>query len=188
MASIYKISGERFIFAAGSWTGKILGPSVPVEPVKGQILIFKLPEKPEFSAWETPVFCGRSPAPDSILCYMTPKKDGHLLVGATMEKKGFDKSENKPAVKAMVNHLTPIFSRLDSLPFKGTWVGLRPGSPDGLPLLGPLPDYQNLYIASGHSRNGILLSALTGKVFAELMLEGKTTFPLTAFSPGRFKK
>jgi glycine oxidase len=66
------------------------------------------------------------------------------------------------------------------------WAGLRPGSPDGRPILGRLPGWENVFVASGHFRNGILLAPITGRLMAQLILEGRTQLPLEPFSPSRF--
>lgn len=185
--NISKFSAGKFVFATGPWTGKLLGAAAPVEPVKGQILIFELPEnlkKP--GAWESPVYIGDTPGESPIHCYFVPKRDGHLLLGATMDRKGFDRSENPQAAERMTRYACEIFPGLENFPFKGSWVGLRPGPPDGLPILGALPGFENVFVAGGHLRNGILLGPVTGKLLAELLIHGKPSLSLDPFSPARF--
>lgn len=178
---------DRFIFAAGAWTGKILNGLVPVEPVKGQILIFEMNgeyAEPSFS--RSPLFLGNTPGENPIHCYLVPKKDHHLYLGATMEHRGFDQSENKDATTRMVEYALRIFPDLSAFGFKGAWIGLRPGSSDGLPLLGLAPGLENVYVASGHFRNGILLAPITGKIISDILFERKTPFNPEPFSPARF--
>ncbi|MBI4217641.1 MAG: FAD-dependent oxidoreductase, partial [Elusimicrobia bacterium] len=183
--NVSKFIAGKFIFAAGSWTGKLLNGLVPVEPVKGQILIFQMPEKwPWRNQWESPVYAGKTPGHDPISCYFVPKMDGHIFLGATMENRGFDKSENKIATQRMADYATQIFPDLASFPFKGVWVGLRPGSPDGLPLMGLVPGKQNVYVASGHFRNGVLLAPITGKLFSDLIVRENHS-ALLSFAPNR---
>lgn len=184
-----KFFAEKFVFATGSWTGKVLNDLVPVRPVKGQILIFEIPmEWGKTHNWETPVYFGKTPGPEPVNCYFVPKKDGHLFLGATMEDCGFDISENEKATEKMADYACEIFPELSSFPFKSVWVGLRPGAPDQQPVFGLVPGFKNVYVASGHFRNGILLAPITGKIFAELILQGRSSFPLESFSPERFSK
>lgn len=184
---VSKFVAEQFVFAAGAWTGKLLNNLVRIEPVKGQILIFQIPPaEKELQKWEIPVFCGQTPEPEPISCYFVPKKDGHLLLGATVEKRGFDKSENQDATKKLLKYGCKIFPKLSSFKLKAVWTGLRPATPDYLPVLGCAPGFKNVYVASGHFRNGILLAPVTGKIFSELILNGRSTFPIQSFSPERF--
>lgn len=178
----YRFSANHYIFAAGSWTGKIFKNLVPVSPVKGQILIFPTPKN--MLQWEAPVFCGNTP--DGIHCYLVSKKDGHLYIGATAEDRNFDKSENRKATKSMVEYISELFPEVNAASLKGVWVGFRPDTPDHLPVLGTHPNLKNVLIASGHYRNGILLAPITGKIFAELILKGRSSFPIESFSPLRF--
>lgn len=178
---------DRFIFCAGPWMGEFFGDGIPVQPVKGQILIFQMPEKFQRDfGWEAPVFFGETAGPDPIHCYFTPKKDGHLFLGATSENKGFDKIENETSTERMLEFASEIFPSLSAFPFKGSWVGLRPAAPDRQPILGLMPGMDNVYVAGGHFRNGILLSPITGKIISELILNGKTSCPIEPFSPERF--
>lgn len=175
-------SANHYIFSAGSWTGKIFQNLVPVSPVKGQILIFQTPKN--MLQWEAPIFCGNTP--DGIHCYLVPKKDRHLYLGATAENRDFDKSENRKATKSMAEYVAELFPEVTAASLKGAWVGLRPDTPDHLPVLGVHPNIKNVLVASGHYRNGILLAPITGKIFAELILKGKSSFPIEPFSPSRF--
>lgn len=175
----------RYVFAAGPWTGLLLNGRVPVQPVKGQILIYDLPERHR-KTWRAPVYCGHVPGPEPMVLYFVPKEDGQLLVGATGENRGFDKSENPEATARMSRAAAEILPELAKLKPRATWQGLRPGSPDQMPLLGRLPGFDNVYIAGGHFRNGILLAPVTGKLMAELLTGGKTSLPLEPFSPARF--
>ncbi len=185
--NLSKFTADHFVFAAGPWTGKILKGLVPVEPVSGQILIFDMPESwRNRHPWLSPIYFGNTPGDDPVHCYFVPKGDHHLLLGATVQSRGFDRLENSAASKKMTDYACGIFPELADFPYKGSWVGLRPGSPDGMPLLGALHSFENVYVASGHYRNGILLSPITGKLMAELILDGKPSLSLDPFSPARF--
>lgn len=183
--NLSKFVAEKFIIAAGAWTGNLLNGLIPVNPIKGQILIFQMSSSwIEKNQWNTPIYLGEIEHPQQIGCYAVPKKDGHLIVGATAMDRGFDKSEDKESTELMADYISKIFPEVSSFPFKGFWAGLRPRSPDGLPVMGLVPGYENIYVASGHFRNGILLSPITGKIFADLFL--KNSKEPEAFSPQRF--
>ncbi len=181
---------DKFVFAAGSWTGRLLNGAVPVDPVKGQILIYETPSGWAKSRnWQTPIYAGEVPnSPVPAACYLVPKGDNEIWVGATSEKRGLDKSENEAASNALAKYAAEVMPDLSSFKLKTVWIGLRPGTPDNLPVLGLLPGSENAYVASGHYRNGILLSAVTGKLMADLILKGKTTLNIDPFSPARFSK
>ena len=186
--NLSKFTADFFIFAAGPWNGKLLKGLVPVEPVRGQILIFEIPEPWRARhSWRSPIYLGDTPDSDPVHCYLVPKDDNHVLLGATVQRRGFDRLEDEAATRKMTRYACSIFPDLADFPYKGSWVGLRPGSPDGLPLLGALDGMENAFIAGGHYRNGILLAPVTGKFMAELILDGKTSLPLDPFSPSRFR-
>ncbi len=183
-----RYSADKFIFAAGSWTGSLLKNAVPVGPVKGQILIYETPAGwAKSKGWNSPIYCGPVPnSPVRAVCYLVPKENNELWVGATAESRGLDKSENEEATKALAKYAAELAPEIAAFKLKSVWVGLRPAAPDLLPVLGLLPGYENVYVASGHYRNGILLSAVTGKIFADLILKGKSAVSLDPFSPSRF--
>ena len=182
-----KFTAEHFIFAAGAWMGRLLSGRVPIEPVKGQILIYETPAGwAEAKGWRTPIFCGKIPGPNSALSYMLPKSGNEVWLGTTAEKRGLDKSENLEATHQISKYWTEFLPELSTFKLKSVWTGLRPGTSDDLPILGLLPGFENIHVAGGHYRNGILLSAVTGKIFADILLKGQSSFNLTPFSPNRF--
>ncbi|OGR83979.1 MAG: glycine oxidase ThiO [Elusimicrobia bacterium RIFCSPLOWO2_01_FULL_54_10] len=187
--NISRFTAGHFIFATGAWTGRLLGGGVPIDPVKGQILIYETPEGwGKAKGWETPIYCGKVPCNVPAVCYLVPKSDNEVWVGSTGEKRGLDKSENTEATLALAKAAAEVLPEISTFKLKSVWMGLRPGTPDGLPLLGLLPGFDNVHVASGHFRNGILLSAVTGKIFADILLKGKSSLNLDAFSPSRFVK
>jgi len=92
-------------------------------------------------------------------------------------------SQGIASLRAMAGRMVPKLRQRETT---SEWAGLRPGTPDGLPIIGKLPGRDNVFVATGHYRNGILLAPITGKLMSELILKGKTSIPLDPFSPRRF--
>ena len=165
------------IDAAGAWAAfdSALPAPVPVEPVRGQIVALRMPGRALPSVVET----------DDV--YLVPRPDGTVLAGATIERVGFQKEVTAGAVHALAGaaiRLVPVLARAR---FLEAWSGLRPGTPDGLPLLGRTAAVRDLFFAAGHYRNGVLLAPVTARVIADLVA-GTQTRDLTPFSPDRFAK
>ncbi len=172
-----EIYTDKVILATGAWTGLyegLLGVNLPVFPVRGQtVLLHKTP----------------SPIKHSIASsqgYVVPKVDGSLVVGATVEKVGFDKRLTAAGVVSMTEVASSLIPELADAEFLGGVAGLRPSTKDGMPVLGAVPGWEGLDIASGHFRDGILLSAITGKLMTELITTGYTSIDPAPFSPKRF--
>lgn len=149
------------VIAGGAWTPAIaaaLDARVPVKPVRGQILAL-LPQPMPFRH----TLYG----PDG---YLVPKPDGRLVVGATEDQAGFDSRPTADGVARLLAMATRLLPSLAAAPFSGAWAGLRPASADRLPLLGPLPEWENVSLATGHFRNGVLLAPLTGQLLTEWLL------------------
>jgi glycine oxidase len=143
-----------------------------VFPVRGQIVQLRVEDEP----LQTQV-CS-----DEV--YLVPRPDGEVLVGSTVELVGFRKAVTAEAVERLVAAAIRLVPTLKSARFASAWSGLRPGTPDGLPMLGvsPLP---GLFFATGHFRNGILLAPVTARVVADV-LTGRAERDLSAFSVSRF--
>lgn len=173
------ILGRVVVLAAGCWSAELLarlGRRLPVKPARGQIVYTELPDLPlRHVVW------GRDG-------YIVPRLNGGLLIGSTVEFVGFDKGVTLEGVRRLTAVAVDLVPGLSGRPFVTAWAGLRPHSADALPLIGPLPGVEGLLVATGHFRNGILLGPLTGKLLAELIVEGKPSFPLEAFSPARFDR
>jgi glycine/D-amino acid oxidase-like deaminating enzyme len=118
--------------------------------------------------------------------YFVPKPRGFLFAGATVEDAGFRKHTTGRGLAGLTRMATKLVPALRNATPVSSWAGLRPGSPDGLPILGRLPGRDNVYLAAGHFRNGILLAPITGKLMTQLVLKGRTDPLLEAFSPARF--
>jgi glycine oxidase len=163
---------ERFLTKAavnccGAWAG------APVRPRKGQMLYLQ----PKKHLLEHVV---RAPE-----VYIMPRTSGKILVGATVEDIGFDKTVHPEMIEQLHAAAIKYVPELASAPVVTSWAGLRPGTPDDLPILGPT-ETPGIYIASGHFRNGILLAPVTAKVMADVVMGKQPQLDLTAFSIERF--
>jgi glycine oxidase len=159
---------------AGAWAGAIGPYALPTRPVKGQMLCLVMPSRTLIK------HVIRSPK-----AYLIPRSDGRLLVGATVEEAGFDKRTDRDTIQRFHKAALELVPKLADARILEDWAGLRPGTPDGLPMLGPtaIPNY---YVASGHFRDGILLAPITAQVMADV-LEGRDPgFRLAPFAPSRF--
>jgi glycine oxidase len=165
------------VVAAGSWTGQIEiegADRAPVKPVRGQLLQL---------AWQGPplrrVTWGER-------CYLVPWSDGTLLVGATLEDAGFDERATAAGVRDLLNAAAELVPSAWNATFESARVGFRPASKDLLPIVGPSSVLPNVMYATGHYRNGVLLSALTAEVVASAMLDGTRDPALDLMRPDRF--
>jgi glycine oxidase len=172
------LPGNGVVLAAGSWAGQIAieGTSerVPVRPVRGQLLQL---------AWSGPslrrVLWGER-------CYIVPWEDGTVLVGATVEDAGFDERTTLAGVHDLIEAACDLVPQASAASFTAAKVGLRPGTPDGLPIVGLSCVLPNLMYATGHYRNGILLAPLTAEFVADAMLENMVDPMLAITTPQRF--
>ena len=170
------IDSDVVVLAAGSWSGGLAQPQIappPVRPVRGQLLHLRLTRRPL-----TRVVWG----PD---CYLVPWHDGSMLVGATVENVGFDESATAAGVSHLLGASTDMVALTQTAGFEAVRVGLRPGTPDELPIIGPSSTLPGLYYATGHYRNGVLLAPLTGMMVADFVLEGRRAAELEFVQPAR---
>jgi glycine oxidase len=172
------LSGNGVVLAAGSWSGQIFveGAEVrlPVRPVRGQLLQL---------AWTGPTL-GR--VIWSERCYLVPWDDGTLLVGATVEEAGFDERTTTAGIRDLIEAAAEIVPHTWTAGFIEAKAGLRPATPDEVPVIGPSTVVPNLVYATGHYRNGVLLAPLTAQLVADVMLENKIDPLLETTSPKRF--
>jgi glycine oxidase len=154
------------VVAAGPWSAELapMGEGPPVRPVKGQIL--ELRTRPGTPAPFERVL--RTPR-----CYLVARGDGRVVLGATVEEQGFDTAVTADGVFRLLEAAWEVLPEVGELEFVGARAGLRPGTPDNAPVVGPDPDLPGLIWATGHWRNGVLLAPLTGEVVAAL-LTGET--------------
>jgi glycine oxidase len=170
-------AADAVLLAAGPWTGLLaarLGTNVPGKPMRGQMLSLQGPKEPlRHVIWGS-------------RAYLVPREDGQTFVGATVEDMGFRKRTTAAAMTMLQRAAGELSPELATAQLNRSWAGLRPASPDGLPIMGRLPGWTNAWVATGHFRNGILLSALSGKLMAESILEGEPADRLADFAPTRF--
>jgi glycine oxidase len=167
-------SAGMVVNCAGAWAGQI-GPHLfPTRPVKGQMLCVIMPEK------ELVRHVVRTPA-----VYLIPRSDGRMLIGATVEEAGFDKQTVPETIQKLRQAAVDLVPKLADARFLQAWAGLRPGTPDGLPILGATatPGY---FVATGHFRDGILLAPVTAKVMGQVMSGRSPDWDLGALSACRF--
>ena len=117
--------------------------------------------------------------------YLVPRPDGRVLIGSTEEDVGFDRRTTAEAIQELLAFALKLVPALAPAALERCWAGLRPGSPDGRPFLGPAPGVANLFVAAGHFRSGIMLSLGTARVMTDLLLGRETAVPLDAFAADR---
>ncbi len=170
-----KVSAKWTIIAAGSFSATIAGADAyaPVRPAKGQMVSLRAERvRIERVLWS-----------DKI--YLVPRNDGRILAGATVEYAGFDKKVTAGALEKLLSGAIELAPELAHARVEETWAGLRPDSPDHLPILGPT-DIDGLLIATGHFRSGILLTPITARLIREWVTEQRVSVDWERFSPLRF--
>jgi glycine oxidase len=170
------IAAGAVVLAAGAWSGPLAASSgivLPMVPWRGQMLAFDAVARP----LQHIVFCGE--------LVLIPRPHGPLLVGTTLENVGFDSRVTLSGLNQILARAARVVPGLGDLPLLRTWAGLRPGTPDHLPYLGPVPGWEGLYAATGHGRKGIILAPITGELMARAILEGALDPRLVPFLPGR---
>jgi glycine oxidase len=170
-----KIPAKWTIIAAGSFSAQIIGAEMfaPVKPAKGQMAALRSKEAEiERVLWS-----------DKI--YLVPRNDGRILAGATVEYVGFDKHVTAGGLEQLLSGALELAPGLASARVEESWAGLRPASPDHLPILGPT-DLEGLLIATGHFRSGIVLAPITARLMREWVTESRVSIDCERFSPMRF--
>jgi glycine oxidase len=172
------LAGNGVVIAAGSWSGQIAVEGIevrlPVRPVRGQLLHL---------GWTGPTI---SRVVWSDRCYLVPWGDGTLLVGATVEEAGFDERTTTAAVRDLIDAAAEIVPHAWTAAFVSAKAGLRPATPDEVPVIGASTILPNVMYATGHFRNGVLLAPLTAKLVAEAMLENRIDPLMKLTAPERF--
>lgn len=164
---------------AGAWAAQILPLGMPTRPVKGQIVCI-VPQPGSHHAGPLIQHVVRTPE-----VYVIPRSDGRILLGATVEEAGFDKSVNPDTVQRLNRAAAGAVPMIREMRIHDAWAGLRPASPDDLPILGE-SSVRGYYAATGHYRDGIMLAPVTAYLMAQLLTSGGTDFDLASFSPQRF--
>jgi glycine oxidase len=166
---------QHVVVAAGAWSGRIEGLPRPlsVEPVRGQMVALPWPEE----------------IPRTVLynrdCYVLAR-GSEALAGSTMEFAGFDASVTAQGIERILACLATLCPPLSGVRPTRTWAGLRPVTPDGLPIVGAAPGIDGLWYATGHGRNGILLAGITGLIVSQLVAREPTHEDVSLLSPERY--
>ena len=173
-----EMEADWVVMASGAWAGRCgewLDLDIPVQPVRGQILSTRILPSPISSI----VWRG--------ITYLVPKADGAIVIGTTRERVGFIESSTLRGVSGILAGAIELVPAVADAELGHVWAGLRPGSPDDAPMLGPVGGWDGLLLAVGHYRSGILLSAATGKLIADCITKGDGSamlpFALSRFSP-----
>ena len=168
-----RIEASQVVVAAGAWVSSIAGlpHALPVEPARGQML--SLPRAPVHRV----VLGPRG--------YLVPRR-AELLIGSTMERVGFDARTTDEGAQLLRQAARELVPALAGQPVLAHWAGLRPMTPDMLPIIGADRECQGLIYACGHSRNGVLLAPLTARTVADLIARGRTSIDVAVYAPARF--
>ena len=178
-----KIAAKHIVIAAGSFCGKIgepaapgsigIGRYAPTHPVRGQMIALRSSK------------VNLKKVLRSDHGYIVPRNDGRIIAGSTLENAGFARETTPQGLRTIFDAAVALAPALADAEILESWAGLRPGTPDHLPIIGPT-DILGLLIATGHYRNGILLAPVTAKLIRDWIVEGKTSFSTEKFSPMRF--
>ena len=172
-----RVEAKWTVIAAGCFSARIDGvaPYAPVTPAKGQMMALR---------------CGAVNLKKDLWCghiYLVPRHDGRIIAGSTVEYEGFDRNVTVAGMKNILTGAVSLVPALEAARIEETWAGLRPDSPDHLPILGPT-DLDGLLIATGHFRSGILLTPVTARLIREWVTTQKVSEDWTPFSPLRFQQ
>lgn len=171
-----RLAAGCVVVAAGCWSGQLRGlpRPLPLTPIRGQIVILE----------SCPPILSRMVS--GSRCYLVPRADGRILIGSTAEAAGFAVHATGGGVHRLLAAALTVAPALADAPLVELRAGLRPGTPDGLPILGPDPQVAGLFYSTGHYRNGILLAPITALLLAEAITTGTTSIPLAPFAAERF--
>jgi glycine/D-amino acid oxidase-like deaminating enzyme len=174
------INAGSVVLGLGPWSSaseQWSGYPTPIKPLKGQLLRLQTPKQSSSYA----IFHKGN--------YVLSKPAGYTIAGTTEELVGFDTAVTPQAQEAIIHNALHLVPDLVNSSLIGAHACLRPLSSDDIPILGPIPGWKNLFIATGHGRKGILLSAITGQIIADLIIKEETTLTdITPFLPQRFKQ
>ena len=169
-----KFVSDNIVLASGAWSAGLLehlNLSLPVEPVRGQMLLYKA-------------------QPDTVRRiilnkdrYVIPRRDGRVLVGSTLEHSGFEKQTTQAARVELAAEAQRIVPALADFPIEVHWAGLRPGSPDGVPFIGAHPQVGGLYLNTGHYRNGVVLAPASAAMLASCIIGSQFELSAAAYAP-----
>ncbi|MCG8609124.1 MAG: glycine oxidase ThiO [Pseudomonadales bacterium] len=170
------VQSDAVVLASGAWSGKLLESlsiSLPIEPVKGQMVLFK----------GEPGVVRRIVLRDGK--YIIPRRDGHVLAGSTLEYCGFDKSTTASAREELADIAIDMLPELSSFQLEAQWAGLRPGIEGGIPLIGEVESHPGLFLNCGHFRNGLVLAPASVQLLTSLIMQSEHPFSPEPYSPSR---
>lgn len=171
-----KIACGHVVLATGAWSaqcGNWLNVAIPVRPIAGQSFALKQPTSLQH------ILFGQG-------IYLAPKRDNILFVGATHEEKGFNAQVTADGLAQLTADMTTLIPSLSRVPVERAWAGLRPKTPDARPILGAVPDWENVCVATGHGGFGMLLSGISALAIADLIVTGREQEIIRPFSLERF--
>ncbi len=174
-ASCGEFTADYYIVCAGAWSKEILGVhalSLDIKPIRGQMLLFK---------FDTPPMRTMIVQDD---LYLIPRRDGHLLIGSTLENVGFDKQTTASARNHLLRHAQVILPSLCNMSTIQHWSGLRPASPNNIPTIGKHPTIHNLLINSGHFRYGVTMAPASAEILANEITNVPQPFDITPYQAG----
>ncbi|MDF1643621.1 MAG: glycine oxidase ThiO [Pseudomonadales bacterium] len=169
-----KFYADKTLVTSGAWSHQLLntiGAGVKIWPIRGQMLLYR----PGPELLNTIVLYGNR--------YLIPRKDGHILVGSTLENVGFDKTTTEQACAELKAFAESMLPALADYPVIQQWAGLRPASPAGIPQIGPIHGYENLFINAGHYRNGVVLAPGSVQILIDQMLGQPTSLDCGPYQP-----
>jgi glycine oxidase len=174
------VESDRVVLCAGAWSSGIdarIGRYLPTHAVRGQVVLL------DASAVEGARF---THIVDRAGCYLVPRSDGLVLIGATLEdESGFDRRTTAAGVSKLMEGALGLVPGLAQAGVLALWAGLRPGTPDRRPFLGPVPGLEGLIAATGHYRTGLALAPITAEIVADFVLGGTSDRDLSLCRPGR---
>jgi glycine oxidase len=167
------LDAEHVIVCTGAWTAQLLeklGHKPDIRPVRGQMILFYA--KPSQIRHVT-LYRER---------YVIPRKDGRVLIGSTLEEAGFEKRTTAEAKEELYRIAVEMYPLLKRTPIEDHWAGLRPGSPSGIPYIGPYPGVEGLYVNAGHFRNGLVTGPASARLISDIVLEREPILPPSAYA------
>jgi glycine oxidase len=173
------VRADAVLLAAGAWSGRLAaaaGFDLPVGPVRGQMLAVS----------NVPSLLSHAIHGDDI--YLVPRPSGELLIGATVERVGFERAVTPDGLGSLIAQALALAPGIGGRPITRSWFGFRPWASDGQPVLGPAPGIDALFVATGHYRNGILLAPVTAAVMARCIVDGEIPDAIVPFLPARFSR
>ena len=171
-----EFQAQKYVLATGAWSHELL--PLPVRPVKGQMLSVRMPQKQHQPFPLQRVMFGSE-------IYLVPRRDGRLIIGATVEEVGWTPHNTPKGIQTLLERAIRLYPEVQNWSIEEFWWGFRPGTPDELPILG-VGSCDNLILATGHYRNGILLAPVTASLLADLILQQKSAPLLNHFRYDRF--